>query len=426
MYLGCIGDDFTGSSDLGNTLAKAGMRVVQYVGVPDGPADTSVQAGIVALKSRSVPAADAVAQSLAALDWLLAQGCQQILFKYCSTFDSTPDGNIGPVAAALAAALDARQVIFCPAFPTTGRSVYQGHLFVSDQLLSDSPLKDHPLNPMTDSDLRRWLGAQTGQPVGHIAAATVFAGAEAIKAGLQAEQEAGRRDIIVDAITDRDLLEIGRAAAGLPLITGGSGIAMGLPANFDGIELVSDQASQWQGQPGPCVALCGSCAPATRDQIAAHKQAWPALGLDPEAVITKAYSPQQALDWALSCLRDDPDTLPLICSAVDPEQLKQIQAAYGQQRASEAIEGFFSDLAQALLSAEISRLIVAGGETSGAVVEALALTQLEIGPEIDPGVPALRARTGSDADLVIALKSGNFGATDFFEKAASCLAGQPL
>ena len=218
--------------------------------VPDGPADTSVQAGIVALKSRSVPAADAVAQSLAALDWLLAQGCQQILFKYCSTFDSTPDGSsIGPVAAALAAALDARQAIFCSA-PTTGRSVYQGHLFVSDQLLSDSPLKDHP-NPMTDSDLRRWLRAQTGQPVGHIAATTVFAGAEAIKADLQAEQEAGRRDIIVDAITDRDLLEIGRAAAGLPLITGGSGIAMGLPANFDGIELVSDQASQWQGRPAP-------------------------------------------------------------------------------------------------------------------------------------------------------------------------------
>ena len=426
MYLGCIGDDFTGSSDLGNTLAKAGMKVVQYVGVPDGPADSSVQAGIVALKSRSVPAAEAVAQSLTALDWLLAQGCQQILFKYCSTFDSTPEGNIGPVAAALADALDAAQVIFCPAFPTTGRSVYQGHLFVGDQLLSDSPLKDHPLNPMTESDLRRWLGMQTGQPVGHVAADVVFAGAAAIKAGLQAEQDAGRREIIVDAITDNDLLEIGRAAAGLPLLTGGSGIAMGLPANFDGIELVSDQAGQWQGQTGPCVAVSGSCAQATRQQIAAHQAAWPALNLDPEAVITKNYTPAQALDWALSCLRADPGTIPLIFSAVEPEQLKQIQAAYGRQRAAEAFEGFFSDLAQALLAEQISRLIVAGGETSGAVVEALAIQQLEIGPEIDPGVPALRARTASGTDLVIALKSGNFGATDFFEKAASCLAGRPL
>ena len=426
MYLGCIGDDFTGSSDLGNTLAKAGMRVVQYSGVPDCPADASVQAGIVALKSRSVPVADAVAQSLAALDWLRAQGCQQILFKYCSTFDSTPEGNIGPVAAALADALDAHQVMFCPAFPTTGRSVYQGHLFVGDQLLADSPLKDHPLNPMTDSDLRRWLSLQTGQPVGHVAADTVFAGAAAIKAALQAEQHAGRRDIIVDAITDTNLIEIGRAAAGLPLVTGGSGIAMGLPANFEGIELVSDQASQWQGQAGPCVAISGSCATATRQQIAAHKAAYPTLHLDPEAVITKDYTAANARDWALSCLRDDPDTLPLICSAVEPDQLKQIQAAYGRQHAAEAFEDFFSGLAQMLVAEQVTRLLVAGGETSGAVVDGLLLDQLEIGPEIDPGVPALRAKTASGADLVVALKSGNFGAVDFFAKAAACLSGRPV
>jgi len=424
MYLGCIGDDFTGSSDLGNTLAKAGMRVVQYSGVPDRPADPSVQAGIVALKSRSIPVQDAVAQSLAALDWLRAQGCQQILFKYCSTFDSTPAGNIGPVATALADALQAEQVIFCPAFPTTGRSVFQGHLFVNDQLLSDSPLKDHPLNPMSDADLRRWLSLQTGQPVGHVAADVVFTGAEAIKSGLQAEQAAGRREIVVDAITDHDLIEIGRAVAGLPLLTGGSGIAMGLPANFDGIELIEDQASQWQGQTGPCVAVCGSCAKATRDQIALHKKTHPVLSLDAEAVIDGRFTPGEALAWALSCLQTDALAIPLIYSAVEPESLKKIQAAYGQQASAEAFERFFASLAKALIGEDITRLIVAGGETSGAVVDGLALDQLEIGPEIDPGVPALRARTQTGTELVTALKSGNFGAPDFFAKAARCLSAR--
>jgi uncharacterized protein YgbK (DUF1537 family) len=419
MYLGCIGDDFTGSSDLGNTLAKAGMRVVQYSGVPDAPADADVQAGIVALKSRSLPVEEAVRHSLDALAWLQAQGCQQILFKYCSTFDSTPQGNIGPVAVALADALDARQVIFCPAFPTTGRSVFQGHLFVKDQLLSNSSLKDHPLNPMTESDLRRWLSLQTGQPVGHVPAETVFKGAAAVKQALSDEDEAGRREIIVDAITDSDLLDIGRAVAGLPLLTGGSGVAVGLPANFEGIELVSDQASHWQGQTGLTVAVSGSCAQATRDQIALHKESHPTLQLDSAAVISGARTVAQAADWAQQCLRKDQSAIPLIYSAVDPEQLKQIQARFGQQTAAEAFEVFFAALAGRLVNGGITRLIVAGGETSGAVIDGLKLGQLAIGPEIDPGVPALRARP----DLVIALKSGNFGAAEFFVKAAARLAG---
>ena len=418
MYLGCIGDDFTGSSDLGNTLAKAGMRVVQYSGVPDGPAEAGVQAGIVALKSRSLPVEEAVQHSLDALAWLQAQGCQQILFKYCSTFDSTPQGNIGPVAAALADALDARQVIFCPAFPTTGRSVFQGHLFVKDQLLSDSPLKDHPLNPMTDSDLRRWLSLQTGQPVGHVPAETVFKGAAAIKQALEVEDKAGRREIIVDAITDSDLLDIGRAVAGLPLLTGGSGVAIGLPANFEGIELVTDQVSHWQGQTGLTVAISGSCAQATRDQIAYHKESHPVHQLDAANVISGTSIVAQAADWAQQCLKRDQSAIPLIYSAVGPEQLKQIQALFGQQTAAEAFEVFFAALASLLVEAGITRLIVAGGETSGAVIDGLKLDQLAIGPEIDPGVPALRARS----NLVIALKSGNFGAADFFVKAAACLA----
>ena len=225
MKLGCIGDDFTGSSDLANTLAKGGMKTVQYTGVPDAPAGADVQAGVVALKSRSIDPDKAVAQSLAALDWLRAQGCSQFFFKYCSTFDSTPRGNIGPVADALAQALDAHRVIVCPAFPGTGRSVYQGHLFVKDTLLSESGMQNHPLTPMTDPDLRRWLAPQTRHSVGHVAAADVFAGPKAIAAALDAQHTAGHRHIVVDAIRDEDLHAIGRAARDLPLITGGPGAA---------------------------------------------------------------------------------------------------------------------------------------------------------------------------------------------------------
>ena len=185
MKLGCIGDDFTGSSDLANTLAKGGMRVVQYTGIPEGPAAPDVEAGVVSLKSRSIAPEAAVAQSLAALDWLMAQGCTQIFFKYCSTFDSTPEGNIGPVADALAEALGAHRVVVCPAFPGTGRSVYQGHLFVGDRLLNESGMQNHPLTPMTDADLRRWLAPQTRHTVGHVPAQTVFRGAEAIRAGAE-------------------------------------------------------------------------------------------------------------------------------------------------------------------------------------------------------------------------------------------------
>ena len=419
MLLGCIGDDFTGSSDLGNTLTKSGMHVVQYSGFPDGPAHPDVEAGIIALKSRSIPVAEAIEQSLAALDWLKAQGCQQFFFKYCSTFDSTPDGNIGQVAQALAQALAADQVIFCPAFPTTGRSIFQGHLFVSDQLLSDSPLKDHPLNPMTESDLRKWLALQTGTEIGHVSFSDVQAGADQVRQKMSDEAAAGRNYMIVDAITDDDLMIVGQALKSQPLVTGGSGIAIGLPQNFPEIEGKQDAAAKWQGEAGRCVAICGSCAAVTRAQIAAHKTAGqPVLALDSEAVIAGEYGISDALAWAEAALVDAPEAIPLIYSSADPEAVRAIQKKHGRSLAAEAFESFFGAFATALVNDGVSRLIVAGGETSGAVVEALALPALVIGPEIDPGVPALRG----GPSLTLALKSGNFGAEDFFVKAAACLA----
>ncbi|MEM9709144.1 MAG: 3-oxo-tetronate kinase [Pseudomonadota bacterium] len=410
MKLGCIGDDFTGSSDLANTLAKEGMRVVQYTGIPEHAAEADVEAGVIALKSRSVPPGDAVAQSLAALDWLLAQGAKQIFFKYCSTFDSTAEGNIGPVADALAEALGADRVIVCPAFPGMGRSVYQGHLFVGDRLLNESGMEHHPLTPMKDADIRRWLAPQTRHDVGHVDAARVFAGAEAIAEGLAQEAKEGKRLVVVDAIRDQDLREIGRAAKDLKLVTGGSGVALGLPANFG----ATPRAPQWESQAGMALVLSGSCSTATRAQVTYHSARHPARELDVGAIIEGRLSAEDALTWA-----KEAGGLPLLYSSADPAAVTEIQDRYGREASAAAIEGFFAEAARLALSADITRIITAGGETSGAVVEGLGLAELAIGPEIDPGVPALRA----GPDLVVALKSGNFGTEDFFEKADRVLAG---
>lgn len=411
MLLGCIGDDFTGSSDLANTLAKQGMRTVQYTGVPTESAGADVEAGVVALKTRSIPAAEAIAQSLAALEWLRAQGCEQFYFKYCSTFDSTADGNIGPVAEALADALGAKTVIFCPAFPGTGRSIYQGHLFVKDMLLSESGMQNHPLTPMTDPDIRRVLAAQSNGPVGHVDARTVLTGAKAIRAKLLAESNDGKRLIVVDALQDTDLLQIGLAAKGLELVTGGSGAALGLPANFG---ISSKAAQNWTGEAGQCVILSGSCSIATRGQIAHHKINHPTFEVTADALFDGQITAATATDWLLSN-----DGCPLVYSSADPAIVMDAQNRYGRDESAQMFEQFFADVARRSIAAGITKLLTAGGETSGAVVEGLSLNQLEIGPEIDPGVPALRA-SGS---LVLALKSGNFGSEDYFEKAAKVLTG---
>ena len=411
MILGAIGDDFTGSSDLGLTLSAGGMRTVQYVGVPSGPA-AEVDAGIVALKTRSVPVADAVAQSRAALAWLRAQGARQILFKYCSTFDSTPEGNIGPVIDALLQDLGgAGGVIVCPAFPATGRRLYMGHLFVNDRLLSESGMENHPLTPMTDPDLRRWLGHQTRHGVGHLPL-------EALRAGrgterLAAEVAAGRPLVVCDAIEDADLHALAPVCGAATLVTGGSGIALGLPA-LHGFSAA--RAPAWRGEGGrKALCLSGSCSTATRAQIAAHAAAGGAQrALDVPAVVEGRLHPAALIDWALEA-----GDLPLIYSSDDPAQVRHWQQRFGTETVATAIEAAFGRLAQAAVAAGVGRLISAGGETSGAVVSALGVEALEIGPAIDPGVPALRA---SGRDLVLALKSGNFGAKDFFHKAAGVLA----
>lgn len=409
MKLGCIGDDFTGSSDLANTLAKGGMRTVQYSGVPKDSANDWVDAGVISLKSRSIDPQEAIAQSLQALAWLREQGCTQFFFKYCSTFDSTKEGNIGPVADALTTALDAHKVIVCPAFPGAGRSVFQGHLFVKDKLLNESGMESHPLTPMIDADIRRWLCYQTKFNVGHVDIATVHNGPVAIQKKLDEVHQFDHRLIVVDAIVDQDLVSIGKAARDLPLITGGSGVAMGLPANF-GCE---PARPQWRGQKGKGVALSGSCSIATRKQIAMHKDVGPTYEIHAGDVIAGTLKAEELIDWYL-----ENEGVPLAYSSADPDVVKAVQMDFGLEQSAEALEGFFADVARGLVANGVNRIITAGGETSGAVVEALNVSQLEIGPEIAPGVPALRA----DENLVLALKSGNFGQPDFFQQADEILA----
>ncbi|MBS7696420.1 MULTISPECIES: 3-oxo-tetronate kinase [unclassified Chelatococcus] len=414
MLLGAIADDFTGASDLANTLARNGMATTLFVGVPDGDV-AAAEAGVVALKTRSIAPPEAVRQSLGALTWLQSQGAGQILFKYCSTFDSTPEGNIGPVAEALSAALGAGVAVVCPVFPATGRTLYQGHLFVGDRLLSESGMEKHPLTPMTDPDIRRWLRRQTRGEVGLVPYAIVRQGAGAIRAAL-AEIDKTAKLAVVDAVTDDDLKAIGAAIADARLITGGSGIAIGLPDNFRKAGKLGTAGTAFSGIASPGVALSGSCSRASLAQLARHLEGHPGFALPPDAVMAGEVTVAAARDFVLT----HADAAPIVYSSAEPEAVQAAQERFGREAVAGAIENFFGSLAAELVAAGVTRIAVGGGETSGAVVAALGLQQLAIGPEIDPGVPALAGEAG-EKPIRLALKSGNFGAIDFYAKALAVM-----
>jgi uncharacterized protein YgbK (DUF1537 family) len=418
LKLGCIADDFTGATDLANNLVRAGMRVVQTIGVPTGPLNAEVDAVVVALKSRTTPAAEAVAQSLDALRWLQGQGAQQIYFKYCSTFDSTPEGNIGPVTEALMDALGTDFTIATPAFPDNGRTVFKGYLFAGHVLLNESGMQNHPLTPMTDPNLVRVMQAQTKRKVGLLDHTVVARGPEAIRERMAALRAEGVGVAIVDATSNDDLLRLGPALKGMPLVTAGSGVAIGLPANW-GLA-PSSTASQLPAAQGLRAIVSGSCSQATNRQVAHFRaQGLPALALDPlqltgdtDALVA------QVLAWARPLLPQGPV---LVYSTAEPEAVKAIQARLGVAEAGALVEHALAAVARALAQAGVRQLVVAGGETSGACVQALGITQLQIGPQIDPGVPWCHAH-GEAGALHITLKSGNFGTDDFFTKAFTVLA----
>src|SRR3954467_10214303 len=420
VLLGAIADDFTGATDLCNTLVRRGMHTVQLIGVPaeqdmpPGDAD----AVVVALKSRTIPAAEAIAMSLDALAWLRRAGARQILFKYCSTFDSTDEGNIGPVAEALLDALRSDFTLFCPAFPENGRTIFKSYLFVGDLLLSESGMRDHPLTPMRDPSLVRVLQRQTTGRVGLVQHATVARGPAAIRAAFDALRAGGMRHAIVDAIADADLEAIGEAAADLPLITGGSGIALGLPENFRRQGLLGEGggAGALPRIAGAAAVLSGSCSQATQAQLAYMRERAPVFAIDPIAAAGGRDIAREALDWAMPRLGDDPI---LISATAAPDEVAAVQQALGRKRAGALVEQIMANIARGLVERGVRRLVVAGGETSGAVVQALGVTGLRIGRQIDPGVPWTVSL--GDQPLALALKSGNFGAPDFFLRAFDVL-----
>ena len=424
MLIGVIADDFTGASDIANTLAKGvqpegGLRTAQYPGVPTDPADASIEAGVVSLKSRSAPVQEAVRDSLDALGWLRAQGCKQIIFKYCSTFDSTPAGNIGPVADALAEALETTGVVVCPAFPTTGRTVYQGHLFVGDTLLSESGMQHHPLTPMTDPDLRRFLRLQTTAGVGHIPLSIISQGVQPTRDAITGATD---RYVVADAVSDADLLTLGAALADAKLITGGSGIALGLPRNLIAGRKPDARVAHAVHVSGPEAILAGSCSGATRNQVDLHAQAHPTLAIDVPGVMEGRVTVKTLVAFYDS----NQGRAPLAYSSGSPDQVLALQSRYGREAVAEKLDNLFADTAKALISKGYRRIVVAGGETSGAVAQAvtevLGAAAMTVGAEIDPGVPILTL--GDGPSVALALKSGNFGAPDFFAKALQMMEGR--
>ena len=420
--LGCIADDFTGATDLAGMLVKAGMRTVQLIGVPAGPPPEGADAIVVALKSRTVPAADAIRDSLAALAWLQQSGCRQFYFKYCSTFDSTPEGNIGPVAEALMRALGTDFTIACPAFPANKRTIYKGYLFVGDELLSESGMRNHPLTPMTDPSLVRVLQRQVKGRVGLVEYSTVAKGSAAVTSCFAELRAKGVAFAVTDALTNHDLVSIGAACADMPLITGGSGIALGLPENFRRRGLLArlDAADTLPETGGLRAVIAGSCSAATQQQVKAMQASAPSFAVDPLALARGDDVAGAALAWAAQHVANGPV---LVYATASPEQVKEVQSQLGAAHAGELVERALADIAIGLVRMGVGQLIVAGGETSGAVVSALGVKGLRIGPEIDPGVPwtAALQDDGSARPLALALKSGNFGSEDFFSKAWSRL-----
>nr|WP_249150543.1 3-oxo-tetronate kinase [Bradyrhizobium sp. JYMT SZCCT0180] len=418
MSLGCIADDYTGASDLANTLTRCGLRTVQTIGVPAGDlALPEVDAVVVSLKSRSIEAGLAVTRSRSAEKWLRGRGADHVLFKICSTFDSTDAGNIGPVMDALRGDSGDAIVLVTPAFPETGRTVYQGNLFVGAVPLNESPLKDHPLNPMHDSNLVRVLARQSRTKVGLVDLATLARGEASVRARLADLAGKGIGAAIIDAVFDRDLETIGNVALDHRLSVGASGIGLGLARALVASGKVKSNVTKADTDApvgGPAACLAGSCSQATLQQIANAEKAMPVLHLDPDRIVAGPDEARRALAWAKERIGDGPL---LIASSSTPDQVAALQSRHGRDAAGHAIEQAMADIADGLVQSGVRRLVVAGGETSGAVVDRLGIPGFLVGAEIAAGVPVLRAVGAKNGEMLLALKSGNFGGAEFFSDA---------
>ncbi|NRP21779.1 hypothetical protein LPJGGPFB_05038 [Ensifer adhaerens] len=417
--IAAIADDYTGASDLANTWRRNGLKTIQTIGVPTSIDTSDADAIVVSFKIRSVPADEAVAAALEAYDWLREIGVEHVMYKICSTFDSTDNGNIGQVTDALRDKANAGWTLVTPAFPETKRTLYKGHLFVENSLLNESPLKNHPINPMHDPNLVRVLGKQSKDTVGLVELATIRAGDDAVIAHLRGLQQSGVRSVIADAVAESDLETLGRVAMQSAVSTGASGLGLGLaravrqvgaPGGADG-----EGAAKVDGY---SAIVVGSCSARTLEQIAEAEKIMPVLRLDSDQLLGSDGDISEAIAWATARLPDGPV---LIAASADPSTVGAIQQKYGWHKASQVIEAASGRLATALVDGGVRKLVVAGGETSGAVVDHLRIAGFRIGEEIAPGVPALKTIGRSDGELSMALKSGNFGGIDFFALALSKL-----
>ncbi|MFL7035831.1 3-oxo-tetronate kinase [Vibrio lentus] len=415
MLLGVIADDFTGATDIAGFLVENGMRTIQLNGIPTGDFDAAADAVVISLKSRSCPVDEAITDSVTALKWLQSRGCQQFYFKYCSTFDSTAEGNIGPVTDALLAELGESFTMVCPALPVNGRTVYNGHLFVFGELLSDSGMRNHPVTPMTDSSVVRMMDAQSEGVSGLVNFQTIEQGSDSVTARFEELKSQGNRYAVVDAFNSEHLVTLGQAAKSLKLITGGSGLAAGIAKNWTE-HLVDQSDAKLAGSPvkAPTVVFSGSCSVMTNQQVAAYKQLAPHFAIDVKACLSNGQYANEVFDWVMT--NSQGDFAPLVYATADAAELKAIQEEYGAQASSHAVEQFFSQLAIKLQQHGVKNFIVAGGETSGVVTQSLAVKGFHIGPQIAPGVPWVKSVEG---ELSLALKSGNFGDESFFAKAQS-------
>jgi 3-dehydrotetronate 4-kinase len=419
--LGCIADDFTGATDIAGLLARSGVRVSLRIGVPTEPPQDTSPFEVIALKSRTAPVDEAIADTRAALDWLQQAGAKRFFWKYCSTFDCTPEGNIGPVSEALMATLGTDQTIYCPAFPENGRSIYMGNLFVGQQPLAESPMKDHPLTPMRDSNLMRLLTPQVTRPVGLADRLTLAKGAEALAACLARYAADGVAHVIVDAVAESDLKVIARACRNMPLITGGSAVAMPLPDLYlaDGLLAADAPRRATPDIPATSVVLSGSCSSMTNQQVTTYLATGaPSYRLDPRTLAEEGQA--SVLDWLA---QQDLSRAPLIYATADPDNVHAAQQVLGVAEAGRIVEKTLAACAIAARDAGARRIIVAGGETSGTVTLALGVDRLDIGAEIAPGVPWTFCQSGGQ-QIAVTLKSGNFGKPTFFTDAQEVLDSQ--
>lgn len=406
--LGSIADDFTGATDLAGNWTARGLWTSVLLGVPDGDAAELADddAVVVALKTRSMATDLARDQSVRAGRFLIELGAEQIYDKYCSTFDSTPEGNIGPIADALLEATGADRAVVVPSFPDNGRTVYQGHLFVGSQLLHESPMKDHPLNPMWDSSVERLLAPQTRHEVGLVPLQVVHDGPRAVRQALTQQEQNGTRLIVVDAVSNDDLATVSAATQHDALVTGGSGLALGMPGR-------PGAPRRLTRLPGRRVVLSGSASRATQQQVARAQEAMPHARLD-----AAAYSedPQaevaRLVDAVQTAWDEDPDRPVLVYSVGTPEDLAAARLL--GEGVSQRIEAAFATLATTLSDTGATEFILAGGETSGSVMEALGVRRLEVGQQLSPGVSWLAGTTSNGRRHNFVLKSGNFGTEDLF------------